>query len=736
MKLYIAFTIFLLNLFFSSNRIVAQTIIKGRITELKTNIPIPYTNIIIKGTFNGTTSNKQGFYKLKLNSGKHRLIVSHIAYKNYQKEFEINKNDTLVFNISLKKKTEQLGVVAVYGKTKEPNSKFSFNSNSAKNLPSLGEPDLIRIVSFLPGVVQTNDFKTTLNIRGGHSDQNQFLLDGIEVFNPQHMNGIFSAFNLWGLENIDVYAGNFPAKFSGKLSGIISTQTISPKQPNTIKANLSLVSTTVLATHKWGNTFAALSGRRTYIDFITSLFGSTFPFKFYDINLKVNHKFSEQFDIDLIGYTNVDSDNQENSDASIGNLLGGLHLNYNFDNYKNSLTFSQTKYFINNKINTKTNNKTFNINDNLKEINLRYDGELTKNIFHLTYGVIFHKYKISHKWNTKNNNNLNNAFHTGLPANFNFTDHSDLLSFYLSSSWIIKDHFFVKGIFRYHFFRNMKYLSPGISLDWNILSNLKFNLSAQKNYQFIAAGIEGRELTLSAPLYLLESPMKARIYTCGIDFEPFEGYRTRTEFYYKSFDKIIKLNEDDKKYPAFESGKGKAFGLDIFIEKNIGRITFQLAYSYLNVAVNYKNKWVKPAWDIPHSFKGLVGFRLGRTWLVNTALTYRSGSPYLNAIGSFWGIGGNKSNTYFATYYNNLRRYAILSKNNYLRLSSYFRLDFALRKKYKNKYFDWILYIQVQNITFHRNELRKNWQESFKSNSDKTDVSLPIIPSVGVEFEF
>ncbi|MBI4500821.1 MAG: TonB-dependent receptor plug domain-containing protein [Gemmatimonadetes bacterium] len=88
--------------------------------------------------------------------------------------------------------------------------------------PGLLEPDVMRVIQLLPGTVARSDYSILYNVRGGESDQNLVLLDGITVFNPSHLAGLFTTFDINAVDRADFLTGGFPAEYSGRLSSVLA----------------------------------------------------------------------------------------------------------------------------------------------------------------------------------------------------------------------------------------------------------------------------------------------------------------------------------------------------------------------------------------------------------------------------------------------------------------------------------------------------------------------------------
>jgi len=180
-------------------------------------------------------------------------------------------------------------------------------------VPSLlGETDILKVLQLLPGVQSGNEGTSGLYIRGGSPEQNLILLDGTTVYNASHLFGFFSIFNSDAIKNVNLIKGGFPARFGGRLSSVLE---LNMKEGNNKefqgRASIGLISSkiTLEAPIIEDKTSFIISGRRTYIDVLMQPFleeNNKGGYYFYDLNVKVNHIFSNNDRIYLSLYTGDD----------------------------------------------------------------------------------------------------------------------------------------------------------------------------------------------------------------------------------------------------------------------------------------------------------------------------------------------------------------------------------------------------------------------------------------------
>ncbi|MEM1121594.1 MAG: TonB-dependent receptor, partial [Bacteroidota bacterium] len=211
--------------------------ISGYIKDEDTRERLIGANIFDAHTQKGIASNEYGFYSITLPRGEHLLNFSFLGYKAKARRINLKKNTKLTVTL---KPSLTLNEVVVTSKglgsslaTIHKNAK-SIPLKIAQNLPTIGgEKDLLRTINLLAGVQSGTDGFGGMNVRGGSSDQNLILLDGVPVYNPTHLGGLFSIFNSSAIKSAQLYKGAFPARFGGRLSSVLDVRTKEGNQRKT-----------------------------------------------------------------------------------------------------------------------------------------------------------------------------------------------------------------------------------------------------------------------------------------------------------------------------------------------------------------------------------------------------------------------------------------------------------------------------------------------------------------------
>ena len=255
-------------------------------------------NVYINELKFGATTNISGYFFIPdLPTGVYTFVFSYIGYQTITKEVKVEFNKDTHVEVKLRLEsieTDEVIVSDEYERVSEklfskPVSKIELNPAQINNIPRFVEADLLRALQTLPGITSLSDFSSALYIRGGTPDQNLYLIDGTDVYNPEHAFGIFSTFNTNAIKKVEVSKGGFGAEYGGRLSSVLDVTNLDGNR-NKFEgvANISLLSASTTLQTPLGS-IGSLSGslRRTYIDQTYAKWIDEVPdYYFYDGNLK------------------------------------------------------------------------------------------------------------------------------------------------------------------------------------------------------------------------------------------------------------------------------------------------------------------------------------------------------------------------------------------------------------------------------------------------------------------
>lgn len=219
---------------------------------------------------------------------------------------------------------------------KKPISEIRLSHRQVSQIPQIAEADLLRSLQTLPGILPLSDFSSALYVRGGTPDQNLYMIDGTDVYNPEHAFGIFSTFNTDAIKQVKLSKGGFGAEYGGRLSSILDVTNLDGNREQFAgTAAISLLSTKTTLQMPMGHR-GSLSGsvRRTYFDqTVGKKLKDTPQYYFYDGNFKAFVDVDEKNKLTVSGYGgrdflnvifNQDASQETGFQADWGNKTGSV----------------------------------------------------------------------------------------------------------------------------------------------------------------------------------------------------------------------------------------------------------------------------------------------------------------------------------------------------------------------------------------------------------------------------
>lgn len=267
-----------------------------------------------------TRADSLGRFVLQLSSGSSaRLRLRAIGYRQLLTIVAPSDADTTHLTLSLEPAMPKLASVETRIRREERRqfderpvaSALSFTRNELAHVPALGDRDVLRVVSLLPGVASRNDMSSSFNVRGGEADQNLVLLDGVPIYNPFHLGGLFGTFIDATVGRVDLLTGGFPAEYGGRLSSVLEVKSAEDARSGVhATTDLSVLSSSVRLSGATGGgrlTWSA-AARRTYADkVIEALHGANdFPYHFADTQLHLKATLPKNGTLALTAYSGLD----------------------------------------------------------------------------------------------------------------------------------------------------------------------------------------------------------------------------------------------------------------------------------------------------------------------------------------------------------------------------------------------------------------------------------------------
>ena len=699
--------------------------LSGTMTDFKTGEPIIGAVIQLENNpMNASATDAFGFYSLQLPSGRNRLLIRGVGLKETQRQVMLFGDGKL--DIELEEQIYSLQEVVVTA-----NRNIGIQSTTIgverlqirdiKNIPTaFGETDVIRVVMMLPGVKSVGEVSSGFNVRGGSTDQNLILFNDGTVYNPTHLFGFFSVFNPDLIKDMELYKSSIPAKFGGRISSVLD---INGREGNKKEfngsVNLGILTSRITLEGPIGEkTSFILGGRTTYSDWILGMLPDDSGYKdgkagFYDLNLIVDHKFSDRDNLYLSGYysndrfqfTANDRYGYSNSNASakwrhlFSNRFTSSFV-FGYDHYDYIMSLRENPFAAY--------SLQFGIDQEFGKLDFTYyandqhkiDFGLGSLYYHLNPGEY-----------------LPDAPESLVKPDLMQKEQALESSVYLSDRWDITPALSIDAGIRYSMFNalgpktysiydpdflpqqttelgTIDVKSGGIVKTWH---NPEFRFSTRYIVNpdlSLKAGVN----TLSQYIHKLSNttimsptdtwklsdvhikPQKGMQAAAGV-YKNFKNniIETSVEIYYKTM----------KDYLDYRSGallsmnhhietdviitEGRAYGIELMLKKTQGKLNGWVSYSYARTELRQHDprvekpvnngEWYPASYDKPHDLKLAGNYKFTQRYSVSLNCEYSTGRPVTLPASKYGYAGGE---------------FLFYSERNQYRIPDFFRMDFSV----------------------------------------------------------
>ena len=760
--------------------------ISGYARDVQNGETLIGATITVSGNVKGITTNQYGFYSITLLQGGYDVICSYAGFQPKLISIKLNADQQLNFDLVTGAALQEVIISSKRkdGNIKDPQmGKFVLPIEQIKAIPAfLGEVDLLKTIQLLPGVRNAGEGSAGIYVRGGGPDQNLIMLDDAIVYNSGHLFGFFSIFNSDAIKNVSLIKGGMPAQYGGRLSSVLD---ISMKEGNDkkfqVEGGIGLIASriSIQGPIKKNKASFIISARRTYIDAIAKPFvksSSQFygsGYYFYDLNAKMNYRFSEKDRLYISGYFGRDVFDFVNGKRSLnvnipwGNATGTMRYNHVF----NKRLFGNTSLVFNNynfSFQAAQSNFKIKLASGIRDITLKQDFDLYPFTGHkVKFGGLYtyHKFTPSVVSGTQDT-----VVFKPQNAQAKFAHEAAV---YVQDDWEVSDKIKINAGLRYSWFQQIgpyniyttdangnhtdstvfksgqgvkTYggLEPRFTLRYGINDETSFKASVTRNLQYIHL-VSNSGSTLPTDLWVPSTykvkPQISWLYAAGL-FKNFKEnmYETSVELYYKRMQNQIEYQEgytpntleDTEKFFTF--GRGWSYGSEFFINKTKGRLTGWIGYTFsytwrkfpkLNFGEKYPAKY-----DRRNDLSVVALYELTKRWKLSATFVYGSGNA-TTLPQRFYLVNGVLTQEY--------------SRINEYRLPAYHRLDFAAiyspkkndTRKWKS---EWVF--SIYNVYSRKNPYFIYFDQSGSAYDGTLKVQgkqvslFPIIPAVTWNFKF
>lgn len=799
MRLQLNLKIFiLLSLFFGvqAMTVFAQNAqISGRVIDATNNEPLPFANVVVKGTTIGATTDFDGKFLITgLTPGFISLEATYVGYVNTTSpDVQVSNAKTEYIEIAMKNAGISLQEVEVkanpFIRTEEsPLSLQKLGVREIETSPGSNR-DISRVIQSLPGVGSGVSFRNDIIIRGGGPSEATFYLDGVQIPTINHFatqgssGGAVGILNADFISAVDFYSGAFPANRGNALSGIFEfTQKEGNKEKPRFRGSVGASEISLTTDGPAGEKSSfIISVRRSYLQFLFDVIGLPFLPTFNDYQLKWKTRFDAKNELTIVSIGALDqfklNTGIENPTEDQEYILGLLPVNEQWSyavgavyrHYKQN-SF-QTLVLSRNMLN----NTSYKYPDNDESLpkSLDYTSQEIENKIRYENNIRWGDYKFVYSLGgeyAKYNNRTKQQLFVGDQL-LNIDYQSDLQLFKYSGSAQLSRNFL----------NDRLTLSAGLRTDANNYSasmqnpldqlSPRFSASYALSEKWAVTANTGRYFQLPAYTTLgfrdnngvlvnKNNDLKyiaANHYIAGVQFVPqpdvffsFEGFFKQYSRYPFSVNDSISLANKGADFgvigneEVISMNKGRAYGFELLNRTQLpSGLSLIASYTFVRSEFEDKqNALIPSSWDFRHIAVITLSKTLNRNWIVGLKWRFDGGLPYTpydldkSSLIAAWDAQGGP--------------YLNFDDLNALRLKPYHQLDVRIDKKYFFDKWSLMFYLDIQNLYNFKAELQDNLIREKAANGGFQTVdndtryvlrgipntSGTVLPTIGIMVEF
>lgn len=759
--------------------------ISGYVSDQLTGEKLIGAHIYNANTGIGVTTNAFGFYSFNFQARDTlKLVYSYMGYQ--KKQLDLDGSFSQIINIELVGGLNIDEVVVksnVAGDLHNPD-KVRLSSRQVKQLPSLGgEFDIMKAMQLMPGVQSGNEGNSGLYVRGGGPDQNLVLVDDVPLYYVNHLAGFISTFNADAINDITLIKGGFPARYGGRLSSILDIR-LKDGNLNEFQGSgtIGLVSSklTFEGPIKKDTSSFIISGRRLLYDLLMRPItkwansGNSFGYTFYDLNIKVNQRLSENDKLLFSWYSGDDKSVNVQTDARskdshmknnliIGNMLGSLRWNHNYNQklFSNfTASFTRFRFITRVKQDIRDGDELLEINNSFKsqirDISAKLDFEYSPSFWYKSeFGLGSTLHSFSPWTNTYNTmvNSITEVDTTFGSINLNTSEHFA----YLDNQFKISDFLTINLGGRYSIYGNAEYwysrFEPRISMrvmPYKTLSIYGSYTEMQQYVHLLSSSTAGLPIDLWMPSTGNIEPAVAQQYGFGFNktFSQKE-YEASFELFYKKMKDLISYSPGasiigstlDWQNLVETGGLGDSYGIELLFRKNYDLLTGWIGYTWSKSTRQFSN--INNGQRYPYKFdrRHDISFVIIRTFRdrfdLSATWVYGTGNAFTAPVGKYEAI---RDNPQFIDGEPARSMYPIYlhESKNASRMRSYHRLDIGVNIRTTTRWGEGTWSFSIYNLYNRKNPyyyfIRR---DGLTKKTELVQQSLfPIIPSISYSFKF
>jgi hypothetical protein len=738
--------------------------IAGRVTTRADSgaaLPAQSATVSVVGSAFGATTGADGRFLIeRVLAGPVTLRVRLLGYRTADRTIRLAAGDTARVDITLQPEAQMLSPISAEGRTPDvemfvsrPNvGTIALTAKSMAGVPSVGEPDVVRVVQLLPGVVSRNDFNTGLNVRGGEADQNLILLDGHPIYNPFHLGGLFSTFMDATVGGIELMTAAFPARFGGRLSSVLDVRSADEARAGVHgSADVSALGITgrLASSFNGGKGTWSFAARRTYADATTSIFtDNIFPYHFRDVHARATYALPRELRLAVTAYEGrdiLDANLAEFDTDTAPSRAGAGRWEFNWGNRVVGAALSRDfgAATLEQRLSSSGFSTELNLGDGaLAQRNSIRDVRLAGSLltrssshdFSVGYDVASHRVRYSA-----------GSSQTGT-TEFDLEQRPLTGALWVDDLWRVSSRLLLQGGLRAEALRgegrDWAGLSPRVSIKFFATPRFALTAAAGRHTQSL------HSLAGDGPLRYFDiwiasdslTPVAtAWHYVLGGEQRVRAAGSVRVEGFVKRYDRVLEANWSEDAQRAgdeFFPVQGLSYGVDLLARwmPPTGPAGW-IAYTYgVSSRQSGASRWA-PGHDRRHDVD-IVGTWRFTKYRFGARLGYATGSPYTHIVGEIARRVYDPSRDSWGTGDPRLWIESLGGERNGARFPATHRIDLDASREFKVRGASVAPYVSVANASNAKNVFVYLYNYSTDQPTRRAISQFPVLPSVGVRIAF
>lgn len=725
---------------------------------------------VVGSTLAATTGDDGRFLIDGVPVGNATLRIRLVGYRIRDQRIRVVGGDTVRVDVLLQSDAQLLSAVRTTARnadlelflTRPGVATVTLGAAAIAGVPSIGEPDVVRTVQLLPGVIARNDYNTGLDVRGGEADQNLILLDGHPIYNPFHFGGLFSTFMDATVGGIELLTGAFPARFGGRLSSVLDVRSAEELRPGVHgSADVSMLATTgrLAGAFGGGKGSWSVAARRTYADALQSIFtNNIFPYHFSDVHAHVAYVLPGNVRLAVTAYTGrdvLDANLAEFSSDSVPTNASSGHWAFDWGNQVLGATLSKElgpdtrvagrrlgdSTTIEQRISTSGFSTRLDLGDGAfaqrSEIrDLRLSGSLlVRDITDdrsIGYEVATHRIRYS-----------SGSPQTGT-SDFDLVQRPTSAALWVNDLWRISPRWLVEGGLRAEGLTGRQWaaLSPRVSVKYFATPELALTAAAGRmtQWQQSLAGdgpLRYFDIWIASDSFI---PVEvAWHWIAGVERRLSDVGTIRVEGYAKRYDRVLVANSSEDpqiRGDEFFAARGLSYGADLLARwQPAAGLSGWISYSY-GVSSRWRDtlEWA-PGHDRRHDLNVVATWRMAK-YRVGARFGYATGTPYTPIVGGVARRMYDPSLDRWGTGEPIIDIESIGGAYNSERFPPSHRLDLDVSREFQRGGATLTPYLNVVNAYNAKNVFVYLYKYSTDQPTRRAISQFPVLPSMGVRIAF